>query len=158
PVCSGSHDAPCHGLCDVGGGACVSTNSDGASADCLPTGPVIDTLTVPLGRLRTEKTELTGADGFFCPGQTSPGCLFSTPTPGGQPRCTLIKLFGGEGGPILPVGTASDAILASAYCVPNSSSAAVDAANALPGPGATTWPVRFAFATVTTTTTTTTTT
>lgn len=165
----GSPNAPASGHC-VGGAtpnaACVTTNPQGLTADCLPGGTVPATPCDPDGtlseqecadgstnlgaitlspQLTTGSSSRSNPNGFFCPGQNVPdppkrGCFGAhvSRNGGDGDDCRSIELNGSASGPLSPSSPAA-VTLASVFCipsVPSQSGALVNFATNLPGPGA----------------------
>jgi hypothetical protein len=146
-----SPENPRTGTCDRGaraGQSCRTTNSQGLSKDCVPGGSdgsqnlgVIPVSLSPLTTGSVERSALDtpangatviGEDGLFCPGQGAGqrGCFI------GGATCRRIQASGSPAG-ALTIDTPKPIKLASIFCVPVTSSALVNFAANLPGPGAT---------------------
>jgi hypothetical protein len=128
------------GTCGSGrdsGQPCTSETSAGTTYDCLP--PVDDALP-PLDvtlALRTGTATMAHPGGDFCAattGQRTPGCFGS-----GRDKCRYIEMAGEAAGD-LSGGDPGTAIYASAFCMPATGNARVDALMNLPGPAAVTIP------------------
>lgn len=160
PRCSagGTPSSPGTGVCDRGpraGLACTTTNDGGLTRDCLtgganpPTQPCvpgggicidgahIGVIAMNLSPLTTAATSKADPTGRLCPGQfDGVGCF-------GLPACRRIDMQGTPAGPITS-GSPAAATLVSVFCVPRTGSGIIDAAIALPGPGAVALSGRFA--------------
>ena len=162
--CAGNPQTACTGVCDRGakaGETCTSTNSQGLSGDCQPGGsdaghpcgedPSSSSCkdgSVNLGTIDLDVPLTTGtsvrsdANGLLCPGQDGsddpslryPGCFGTTSADLSSPLCRSIVVQGQPAGPLLPK-SATPVTLASAFCVPKTSSSLLNFALALPGPG-----------------------
>jgi len=136
PLCSatGSPSNPGVGTCNGGtnsGGACVSTNSQGLSSDCPPTGSDLGSISVDLTPVVTGTASDSDLAGLFCPGQTAgggEGCFGST-------ACRSFSQTGTPAGALVP-DTPQPVALASAFCIPATGNLLIDGAASLPGPGA----------------------
>lgn len=136
PRCSagGSPASPGAGGCDGGarlGQPCTSTNSQGLTRDCPPDpSQSTGTITVDLSPLFTATADKTSPSGLYCNDQppAQAGCF-------GRPNCRTIIETGAPAG-LLATGVATDVTLVSAFCIPATGTADLDAAAGLPGPGA----------------------
>ena len=144
---------PLSGTCDRGarsGLACITTNSQGLSKDCVPGGSdgsihvgIIPIALTPLttGSLVVPASSVVSGGGIFCPSadpnanQTSSqrGCFKS-----GGSTCQRIEENGSPAGSLQTFNVAKNVTLASVFCVRKSGSVLVDASANLPGPGAVT--------------------
>jgi len=151
------------------GQPCTTQNTDGLTLDCLPGGcsdPAnpdcrpdiaggsckdsagnqagnLGSIPVDLTPLGTAAVSKTAADGRFCPGQTaqSAGCFNAellTQSANG-PNCRGIFLEGQAFGD-LRSGSPGTGVLASVFCIPQTSALIINASADLPGPGATSLP------------------
>lgn len=165
---SGSQATPGTGVCNGGaraGQPCTTRNPNGLTTDCEPGGTSNGTTCAPgssctdafgvtvgnlgsiavnLSPLRTDTVTLSNADGLFCPGQTVAGCFdaairLKNPAATGA-QCRSITASGTPFAGNLADQLAHAGVLASAYCIPATSSPIVNAAAALPGPGEVTLP------------------
>ena len=103
-------------------------------------------LTVTLENATTGISTKTDPDGFFCPGQDDPnppkeGC-FGEHTGGNGAQCRTITVEGSPAGALV-LGTPSDIILGSVFCIPavpvsgpSDPGNLINFAANLPGPGA----------------------
>src|SRR5262249_51300668 len=141
PRCSatGSPTSPGSGTCDRGasmGLPCMTTNSQGLSSDCLPGGSDksqdLGTIGVDLTPLATTTASKSDASGLLCPAQADAGCF-------GQSTCRAVSVDGLPAGPI-SLDAPVPVTLASAFCIPSTNNAVVNAAANLPGPGAASLP------------------
>jgi len=134
----GSPGTPATGTCDRGarqGLTCMTTNSGGLSADCLPGGTDgssdLGSISVDLTPLITGTASDSDAAGLFCPGQTTggnEGCFGST-------ACRAFSQTGMQAGALVN-DVPSPVALASAFCIPATGNVLIDGAASLPGPGA----------------------
>jgi hypothetical protein len=140
PRCSaiGSPSTPANGTCDRGaraGLACMTTNSNGLSLDCIPGGTDgssdLGLISVDLSPLLTGTASDSDPTGVFCPGQavgTNEGCFGST-------ACRAFSQNGTAAGPLV-LDQAQPIVLASAFCIPATGNLLIDGGASLPGPGA----------------------
>jgi hypothetical protein len=139
PICTvvgtPSPTNPLTGTCNKGmnaGQACTTTNPQGLSKNCgvnSSDGVEAGTIAVNLTPLTTATKTVTNATGAFCPSQTTVGCF-------AEGTCRTITENGTPAGTLLPIGTSKGIKLASTFCIPATSSALVNFAARLPGPGA----------------------
>jgi hypothetical protein len=140
PRCSaiGSPSTPANGTCDRGaraGLACMTTNSNGLSLDCMPGGADgssdLGSISVDLSPLLTGTAGDSDPTGVFCPGQavgTNEGCFGST-------ACRAFSQNGTPAGALV-LEQAQPIVLASAFCIPATGNLLIDGGASLPGPGA----------------------
>jgi len=110
-------DSPCPrcegGVCNGGeraGLSCAVGGSAGTSLDCPPlASQFLSILTVVVPELTSGESTLTSGDGFFCPGQTTPGAI-------GLPGARRVTEQGG--GPTLDLFTQTLSMdLAGTFCI-----------------------------------------
>src|SRR6185369_6542909 len=119
---------PATGTCDRGarqGLTCMTTNSGGLSADCLPGGTDgssdLGSISVDLTPLVTSTASDSDAAGLFCPGQTlggNEGCFGST-------ACRAFSQNGTPAGPLV-LDQVQPIALASAFCIPATGNVLID--------------------------------
>jgi hypothetical protein len=127
---------PMTGTCSRGarsGLACTTTNPQKLSKDCAAGGTdgsiSAGIIAVNLTPLTTGERLVSNATGAFCPSQTTVGCF-------GSGACRSFRETGQAAGSLLPLGSPKAVKLASTFCIPSTSSALVNFAAKLPGPGA----------------------
>lgn len=124
------------GFCNYGangGGICTTTNSALTTLDCLPSpGTFVATLPISLNPLTAGSTTVTAADGNFCPAQNHPGAF-------GQPTTQAITRTGSPAGDLTDDMPHASTLVRN-FCIPATSSPALDSLADLPGPGSSSLP------------------